>query len=57
MENITLHSITEGFDKIFKEELLGLPPYYEVKHAIELIGTLSKPSSIYKLSTLEDQNL
>ena len=55
MENITLHSITEGFSKVFKEKLPGLPPYNKVEHAIKLIGTLYKPSPIYKLSPLEDQ--
>ena len=49
-----LHPITENFSKIFKEELLGLSPHCEVEHAIKLIGTLPKPSLIYKLFPLEN---
>ena len=53
-ENIILHTITEDFNEIFKEELPGLPPRHEVEHAIKLIRTLPKPSPIYKLSPLKD---
>ena len=55
--NITLHPITEEFREAFKEELPGLPSHYKVEHVIELIGTLPKPSLIYKLSPLKNQTL
>ena len=42
---------------MLKETLPGLPPCREVEHKIEIIGTMSKPSAIYKLSPLKDKKL
>ena len=49
--------ITKEYSNVLRETLPGLPPCREVEHKIEIIGTISKPSAIYKLSPLEDQKL
>ena len=45
------------FADVFQETLPGLPPRREIEHKIEIIGTLPKPTPIYKLSPLEDKTL
>ena len=42
---------------MLKETLSGLLPCREVELEIEIIGTIPKPSAIYKLSPLEDKTL
>ena len=42
---------------MLKEKLPGLPSCREVEYKIEIIGTISKLSAIYKLSPLEDKTL
>ena len=49
--------ITKEYSDVLKETLPGLPPRREVEHKIEIIGTIPKPSAIYKLSPLEDKTL
>ena len=51
------NSIVNEFSDVFQETLPGLPPYREIEHKIEILGTLPKPSPIYKLSPLEDKTL
>ena len=50
-------SIVKEFPDVFQETLPGLPPCREIEHKIEILGTLPKPSPIYKLSPLEDETL
>ena len=50
-------SIVKELYNVFQESLPGLPPCREIEHEIKIIGTLPKPSSIYKLSPLEDETL
>ena len=49
--------ITKEYSDALKETLPGLPPRREVEHKIEIIGTIPKPTAIYKLSPFEDQTL
>ena len=49
--------IVKEFADVFQETLPGLPPRREIEHKIEIIGTLPKPTPIYKLSPLEDKTL
>ena len=49
--------ITKEYSDVLKETLPGLPPCREVEHKIEIIGTIPKPSAIYKLSPLKDKTL
>ena len=49
--------IIKEFTDVFQEALPGLPPRREIEHEIEIIGTLPKPTPIYKLSPLEDKML
>ena len=49
--------ITKEYSNVLRETLPGLPPCREVEHKIEIIGTIPKPSAIYKLSPLEDKTL
>ena len=45
------------FTDVFQETLPGLPPCREIEHKIKILGTLPKPSPIYKLSPLEEKTL
>ena len=49
--------IIKEFPDVFQETLPGLPPCREIEHKIEILGTLPKPSPIYKLSPLEEETL
>ena len=49
--------IIKEFTDVFQETLPGLPPRREIEHEIKIIGTLPKPTPIYKLSPLEDKTL
>ena len=51
------HSYHKGVSEVFQETLPGLPPRKEIEYKIEIIGTLPKPTPIYKLSPLEDKTL
>ena len=42
---------------MFQKTLPGLPPCREIEHKIEILGTLPKPTPIYKLSPLKDETL
>ena len=45
--------IVKKFADVFQVSLPGLPPRREIKHKIKIIGTLLKPTLIYKLSLLK----
>ena len=49
--------ITKEYSNVLRETLPGLPLSREVEHKIEIIGTIPKPSAVYKLSPLEDKTL
>ena len=42
---------------MLRETLPELSSYREAEHKIKIIGTIPKPSTIYKLSPLEDKTL
>ena len=50
-------SQSQGKPDVLNETLPGLPPCRELEHKFEIIGTIPKPSAIYKLSPLEDKTL
>ena len=45
--------IVKEFPDIFQETLPGLPPYRKIEHEIEILGTMPKPTPIYKLFLLK----
>ena len=49
--------ITKEYANLLKKTLPRLPPFREVEHKIEIIGTILKLLAIYKLSPLEDKTL
>ena len=49
--------ITKELVRFFQETFPGLPPRREIEHKIEIIGTLIKPTPIYKLPPFEDKTL
>ena len=46
--------IIQEFMDVFKEKLSELPPVRDIKHQIDLIGSIPWPAPIYKLTHKED---
>ena len=46
--------IVKEISDVFKKQS-GLPPCRETEHKIEILGTLPKPTPIYKCSTFKDE--